>query len=50
MRPSAEGDAHDLLVCHANVIRWYVTRALQATFFDVVTGREPKYERWLHYV
>ena len=27
-----------------------VTRALQATFFDVVTGREPKYERWLHYV
>ena len=30
MRPSAEGDAHDLLVCHANVIRWYVTRALQA--------------------
>jgi branched-chain amino acid aminotransferase len=24
-----------------------VTRALQAAFFDVVAGREPKYERWL---
>lgn len=30
MRPSAEGDAHDLLVCHGNVIRWFVTRALHA--------------------
>jgi branched-chain amino acid aminotransferase len=27
-----------------------ITRALQAAFFDVVAGREPKYERWLAYV
>jgi branched-chain amino acid aminotransferase len=27
-----------------------VTRALQTAFFDVVTGRERKYERWLTYV
>jgi branched-chain amino acid aminotransferase len=27
-----------------------VTRTLQAAFFDVVTGRERKYERWLAYV
>jgi serine/threonine-protein phosphatase PGAM5 len=30
MRPSPEADAHDLLVCHGNVIRWFVTRALGA--------------------
>ena len=27
-RPSPERDAHDLLVCHGNVIRWFVSRAL----------------------
>ena len=27
-----------------------VTKALQAAFFDAVTGREGKYERWLTYV
>jgi branched-chain amino acid aminotransferase len=27
-----------------------VTKALQAAFFDVVAGRERKYERWLSYV
>ena len=27
-----------------------VTRTLQAAFFDVVAGREPKYERWLTYL
>lgn len=27
-----------------------VTRALQADFFDVVTGKNPKYERWLQHV
>ena len=30
MQPSPEGDAHDLVVCHGNVIRWFVGRALQA--------------------
>jgi serine/threonine-protein phosphatase PGAM5 len=30
MRPSPEADAHDLLVCHGNVIRWFVTRAIGA--------------------
>ena len=30
MRPSSEKDAHDLLVCHGNVIRWFVTRAFHA--------------------
>ena len=25
---SPDGDAHDLLVCHGNVIRWFVNRAL----------------------
>ena len=28
MRPSPEADAHDVLVCHGNVIRWMVCRAL----------------------
>jgi branched-chain amino acid aminotransferase len=27
-----------------------ITKALQDAFFDVVAGRDPKYERWLHYV
>ena len=27
-----------------------ITKALQAAFFDVVAGRERKYERWLSYV
>lgn len=27
-RASPEGDAHDVLVCHGNVIRWFVNRAL----------------------
>jgi branched-chain amino acid aminotransferase len=27
-----------------------VTRTLQSAFFDVVAGREPKYERWLTYL
>ena len=27
-----------------------LTQALQSAFFDVVTGRNPKYERWLTYV
>lgn len=27
-----------------------VTRVLQGAFFDVVAGREPKYERWLSYL
>jgi len=31
-------------------VRGPVTKALQAAFFDVVTGRERKYERWLTYV
>ena len=26
--PSPERDAHDLLVCHGNVIRWFVNRAI----------------------
>ena len=30
MRPSPDRDEHDLLVCHANVIRWFVARALGA--------------------
>ena len=30
MRTAPEGDVHDLLVCHGNVIRWFVARALQA--------------------
>ena len=28
MRPSPDGDAHDVLVCHGNVIRWMTCRAL----------------------
>jgi serine/threonine-protein phosphatase PGAM5 len=28
MTPSPSGDAHDLLVCHGNVIRWMVSKAL----------------------
>jgi branched-chain amino acid aminotransferase len=27
-----------------------ITKALQDAFFDVVAGRDRKYERWLHYV
>lgn len=27
-RPSPDADAHDILVCHGNVIRWLVSRAL----------------------
>ena len=30
MRPSPDADSHDVLVCHGNVIRWFVTRALGA--------------------
>jgi serine/threonine-protein phosphatase PGAM5 len=30
VRPSPDADAHDVLVCHGNVIRWFVTRALGA--------------------
>ena len=26
--PSPDGDAHDVLICHGNVIRWFVNRAL----------------------
>lgn len=28
MQPSADHDAYELLVCHGNVIRWFVSRAL----------------------
>ena len=28
MVPSPEADRHDILVCHGNVIRWWVSRAL----------------------
>lgn len=28
VRPSPEADTHDVLVCHGNVIRWFVARAL----------------------
>jgi len=27
-RASPEGDAHDLIVCHGNVIRWFLNRAI----------------------
>jgi branched-chain amino acid aminotransferase len=27
-----------------------VTRTLQAAFFDVVAGKDPKYESWLRYL
>jgi len=30
MRPSPDADAHDILVCHGNVIRWFVARAMGA--------------------
>jgi len=30
--------------------RGAITKALQEAFFDVVAGRNRKYERWLHYV
>jgi serine/threonine-protein phosphatase PGAM5 len=30
MRPSPDRDVHEVLVCHGNVIRWFVTRALGA--------------------
>jgi len=26
--PSSDGDRHEMVVCHGNVIRWFVTRAL----------------------
>jgi len=29
-RPSPAADAHDVLVCHGNVIRWFASRALGA--------------------
>jgi serine/threonine-protein phosphatase PGAM5 len=29
-RPSPDADSRDVLVCHGNVIRWFVTRALGA--------------------
>ena len=28
VRPAADGDEHDVLVCHGNVIRWFVSRSL----------------------
>ena len=28
MTPAAQADRHDVLVCHGNVIRWFVSRAL----------------------
>jgi serine/threonine-protein phosphatase PGAM5 len=28
VRPSPDADAHDVLVCHGNVIRWFVCKAL----------------------
>jgi serine/threonine-protein phosphatase PGAM5 len=28
VRPSPDADAHDVLVCHGNVIRWFVSKAL----------------------
>ncbi len=28
MRPTPEADTHDVLVCHGNVIRWFVSRAM----------------------
>jgi serine/threonine-protein phosphatase PGAM5 len=28
VRPASDGDARDLLVCHGNVIRWFVAKAL----------------------
>src|SRR6185436_12308503 len=30
MTPTPEGDRHDVLVCHGNVIRWFVSHALGA--------------------
>ena len=30
VRPPLEADAHEALVCHGNVIRWFVTKALGA--------------------
>ncbi|MBC8424234.1 histidine phosphatase family protein [bacterium] len=27
--PAGDADAHDVVVCHGNVIRWFVTRALE---------------------
>jgi serine/threonine-protein phosphatase PGAM5 len=30
VRPSPERDTHEVLVCHGNVIRWFVTRAIGA--------------------
>lgn len=38
MQPSRDADAHDVLICHGNVIRWFVTRALQ------IDSR-----KWLHF-
>ena len=35
MVPSPDADRHDILVCHGNVIRWFVSRAV---------GGEPR--RW----
>jgi len=29
VRPSPEKDAHDVLVCHGNVIRWFVSKAVK---------------------
>jgi serine/threonine-protein phosphatase PGAM5 len=28
MVPTPDADRHDILVCHGNVIRWFVSRAL----------------------
>jgi serine/threonine-protein phosphatase PGAM5 len=30
MRPTPEYDSHDVLVCHGNVIRWFVAKAIGA--------------------
>ncbi len=42
-RPAPAGDTHEVLVCHGNVIRWFVTRAIGAdprqwAYMDIANG------------